>query len=95
MIWGFDNYANAEDAVVLDVRMPFEYSAGHLPGSINIPFNQLKKLETAVPEKNRAIFVYCMTGARSARAKKLLEVLGYTDVRDLGGMSGYEGQLVQ
>ena len=40
-----------------------------------------------------AIFVYCQSGARSSRAARMLEIMGYSHVTDLGGISGYTGKL--
>ena len=47
--------------------------------------------EQTFPDKHRPIYVYCQSGARSARSAKLLELLGYENVTDLGGISGYTG----
>ncbi len=78
----------AHGAQLLDVRSPGEYGAAHLDGAINVPVDQLStKAIRALPSKDKALVVYCRSGARSARAKKMLEGMGYVDVHDLGAMS--------
>jgi len=68
-------------AILLDVRTPGEFAAGHIDGSVNIELNRLKQdLEDAIPEKTKAVYVYCLSGSRSDLAAPLLERLGYKDV---------------
>lgn len=76
-------------ALLLDVRSPQEYASGHLPGAVNLPLNQLAAID--VP-KDRPIFAYCHSGARSARACAFLGRMGYQAV-NLGGLAGYSGNL--
>jgi len=67
-----------EKAVFLDVRDPNEYSAGHLPGAINVSRGTLEiNIWNKVPDQNAKIYVYCKTSARSAFATKTLNDLGY------------------
>lgn len=67
-----------EKAVVLDVRDPNEYAAGHIPGAINVSRGTLEfNIWAKVPDLNEKIYVYCKTGARSALATKTLKDLGY------------------
>lgn len=67
-----------EKAVFLDVRDPNEYSAGHLPGAINVSRGTLEiNIWNKVPDQNAKIYVYCKTSARSALATKTLNDLGY------------------
>mgnify|MGYP002773011829 FL=1 len=81
-----------DDALLVDVRNESEYAGGHIPGSQNLPLSQiLQKAEQTFPDKHRPIYVYCQSGTRSARSAKLLELLGYENVTDLGGISGYTG----
>ena len=75
-------------AVVLDVRTATEYAAGHVPGSRNLPLDQV---ETATLER-APLFVYCRSGARSGRACAILERRGYQAV-NLGGILRYHGEL--
>jgi len=67
-----------EKAVLLDVRDPNEYSAGHLPGAINVSRGTLEfNVWDKVSDKNAKIYVYCKTAGRSALATKTLNDLGY------------------
>lgn len=71
---------------LLDVRLPYEYEKGHLKGSINIPLSQLDRAEKQIVDKDRKLFVYCRTGARSAQACAILMKLGYSDPINIGGI---------
>jgi rhodanese-related sulfurtransferase len=67
-----------EKVVILDVRDPNEYDAGHLPGAINVSRGTLEfAIWGKVPDQNAKIYVYCKTGGRSALATKTLNDLGY------------------
>jgi molybdopterin/thiamine biosynthesis adenylyltransferase/rhodanese-related sulfurtransferase len=73
-------------AAVLDVREKPEWAAGTVPGAVTIPRGVLEReAERLLPDKDRAVVVYCQTGARSLRAAETLERLGYRDVRSLAG----------
>lgn len=79
-----------QGALLLDVRTPGEFSAGHVSGAVNVPVSELEEKLATLPEnKERPIVVYCQSGRRSAAAKKVLEKAGYTKVSDLGGMSNW------
>ena len=82
----------AEGAMIVDVRAEAEFADGHVPGAVNIPLNQVPKLD--VP-KDTPLFLYCRSGARSARACRALEKLGYTDVTNLGGILDHRGPVEQ
>ena len=77
-----------EGARIIDVRSAVEYAEGHIPGAVNIPLNQIPLLD--VP-KDAPIYLYCRSGARSARGCKALEKLGFTNVSNLGGILDYKG----
>jgi rhodanese-related sulfurtransferase len=67
-----------EKAVLLDVRDPNEYAAGHLPGAINVSRGTLEfNIWDKVTDKDAKIYVYCKTAGRSAFATKTLNELGY------------------
>ena len=89
---GLEQFRSTANALLVDVRNPSEYDGGHIPGSINFAMSRiLKEAEEAFPDKAQPIFVYCQSGARSARAGKLLDLLGYETVIDLGGIASYTG----
>lgn len=82
-------FMGARTRVVIDVRTPVEYEAGHVNGAINIPYEQIAGGIRAVPGagKELPILLYCRSGRRSAIAKATLEKLGYRRVLDGGGMA--------
>ena len=73
-------------ALLIDVRSPGEFSAGHLAKAINIP---LDEIESAVPkrvkDKNQVLLLHCASGMRSSMAKSKLIGMGYTNAFNLGG----------
>jgi len=75
-----------QGALLVDVRTPAEFNAGHLPEASLIPVNEVeKRLGEFGDDKNRPIVVYCKSGARSGRAQSILLANGYTDVTNGGG----------
>ena len=67
-----------EKAIFLDVRDPGEFTAGHLPGAINISRGTLEfNVFSKIPDQTAKIYVYCKTAGRSALATKTLNDLGY------------------
>ena len=91
------NKLNAkENFVFLDVRTQEEFDAGHIPTAILLPYDEINlKAATVLPDKEKEIVVYCRSGRRSAIAKKALVELGYKDVKDFGGISRWQGELVK
>lgn len=92
---GLREYAATPGAVLLDVRSPQEYAEGHISGSQNLPLQAWNQAEALIPDKDTPVFLYCHSGARSRRMAGVLQKLGYTDVRDIGGLAGYSGPLEQ
>ena len=78
---------SVEDCVVLDVRTQEEYDQGHIPGAILIPSTEIEARAGAeLPDKSQVILVYCRSGNRSKKASEILAQLGYTNVREFGGI---------
>lgn len=78
---------DAGGVVILDVRQPDEYAAGHIRGAVLLPVGEIEaQAATVLPDKNTKILVYCRSGNRSAVAAAALQTLGYTDVNDFGGI---------
>lgn len=76
-----------EGYVILDVREQDEYDAGHIPGAILIPYTQIDaKANEMLPDKDRLILVYCRSGRRSKIAAEALAELGYTNIKEFGGI---------
>ena len=89
---GLEEMKSVPNALLVDVRNLAEYNGGHIPGSINFALSRiLQEAEEAFPDKAQPLYVYCQSGARSARAGKLLDLLGYEAVTDLGGIASYNG----
>jgi sulfur-carrier protein adenylyltransferase/sulfurtransferase len=75
-----------DNPLFVDVREPDEWEEGHIPGAIHVPRGRLEsRIEGLVPDKDRAIVVYCSSGSRSAFASKVLDEMGYDDVVNLAG----------
>ncbi|MCM4168475.1 Thiosulfate sulfurtransferase GlpE [Arenibacter antarcticus] len=78
-----------ENAVLIDVRTPEEFSAGHLDNSININWlasdfaDKFKGID-----RDKIIYVYCKVGGRSTKAQEKLQAMGYSKVVNLSG--GYD-----
>jgi len=70
--------------VVLDVRSPAEYTSGHIPGAINIPFDQVAKRLDEV-DASQDIAVYCGVGPRARKGEAALLSAGYKKVFHVGG----------
>lgn len=70
--------------IIVDVRTEREFEEGHVVGAINIPLNQIN--EEVELDKEKVIFVYCLSGGRSKNAYDKLKSLGY-EVYDLGAFS--------
>lgn len=76
-----------EGYVILDVRTEEEYTQGHIPGAILIPDYEIEtKAEVILTDKDQMILVYCRSGRRSKNAAQALLELGYTDIREFGGI---------
>ena len=90
---GLAEFAQTPGAVLLDVRSRSEFSGGHIPGSRNLPLKDLESVEKVAPDKGTPVFVYCQSGGRSSQARRELQSMGYTDVKDLGGIHFYTGEL--
>jgi len=85
-----DAHALVKDgAQLVDVRTKAEFAQGHLPGAINIPVEALDRRMSELDDKDKALVIYCRSGARSGRAKRMLEKAGYTKVYDLGPMTAW------
>ena len=90
---GVEEYKNTPGAFLIDVRSPQEYASGHVPGSENIPVQAFREIEELVENKETPLFVYCLSGSRSGRVVRAFQTLGYTNVKNIGGVSAYRGEL--
>ncbi len=73
--------------VILDTRTQEEYEEGYIPGAILIPYDEvLEKAERVLTDKDQLILVYCRSGRRSKLAAADLVDLGYTNIKEFGGI---------
>ena len=84
---GLLEYRASPDAILADVREADEYASGHIPGAVSLPLSALPG--TALPRDKR-IFLYCLRGARSKKAERILKRMGY-QAKSIGGISHYKG----
>ncbi len=76
-----------KDYIILDVRTQEEYDEIHIPGAILIPDYEIKEKATDIlKDKNQLILVYCRSGRRSKIAANSLIEMGYTNIREFGGI---------
>ena len=81
--------------IILDVRRPDEFAAGHIPGAINVPNETIGTAEISeLPDKNQLIMVYCRSGRRSKEASAKLVKLGYTNIVEFGGILDWKGEII-
>jgi rhodanese-related sulfurtransferase len=83
----------SEGAVILDVRSRGEFNSGHIKGSINIPVNKLSENLNKLKSKNKPIIACCASGMRSASAKGIRKLNGYTKVVNGGSWHRLERKL--
>jgi rhodanese-related sulfurtransferase len=85
---GATQLINREDALVLDVRDPGEYGAGHILGARNVPLASVAERADIAKKKDRPLIVYCDSGARASKAAAALRRQGFTRVLSLSGGLG-------
>ncbi|MDD4080800.1 MAG: peptide-methionine (S)-S-oxide reductase MsrA [Eubacteriales bacterium] len=85
-----------ENPVIVDVREPFEFMQGHIPGAINLPLGELSASAADVlPDKGALIYLYCRSGNRSASGAYELIQMGYHNLYDLGGIIDWPYEVVK
>lgn len=85
-----DKIADGEDIILLDVRTLEEYEAVHLENALLLPVQELSQKSLSdvglgEDSKNKEIFIYCRSGNRSQTAYNIMESLGYTNIKSVGG----------
>ena len=76
-----------EGYIILDVRTQAEYDEGHIPGAVLIPNTEIEdRAEGELPDKDQLILVYCRSGNRSKQAAQIQARLGYTNIKEFGGI---------
>ena len=83
-----------QDYLILDVRSPEEYAAGHIPHAINIPMDDFgEEAPRELPDRNQTIFVYCVKGIRSMNVANRLAHMGYKNIVEMGGIQDWHGDI--
>lgn len=76
-----------EGYIILDVRTQEEFDTGHIPGAVLIPNTEIaQRAELELPDKNQMLLIYCRSGNRSKQASEILVQLGYTNIKEFGGI---------
>ena len=82
--------------IIIDARTQEEYDEGHIPGAIMIPEYEIAdRAEKELPDKDQLILVYCRSGRRSKIAAEELVKLGYTNIKEFGGIIDWEYEIVK
>ena len=85
-----------KDYIIIDARTQSEYDEGHIPGAILIPEYEIaERAEKEIPNKRVLILVYCRSGRRSKIAAEELVKLGYTNVKEFGGIIDWDYDIVK
>ena len=84
------------DYAIVDARTQEEFDEGHIEGAIMIPEYEIEaKAESLLPDKDQLILVYCRSGRRSKIASEALVGLGYTNVKEFGGIIDWPYEIVK
>ena len=83
-----------KSALILDVRTLEEYEKKHIPNSVLLPLDEIKKKNfSSLKDKDQKILIYCWTGRRAENAAAILVENGYTNVYEFGGLVEWTGAL--
>lgn len=80
-----------QDMILLDVRSPEEFFAGHLSGAVNIPVEELE-YRLGELRRDHMIIVYCGHGSKSLMAARFLDRMGFWVMAAAGGLASYRGR---
>ena len=84
------------DFIIVDARTIEEFKEGHIEGAILIPEYEIaERAEKELPNKEQLILVYCRSGRRSKIASQALADLGYTNVKEFGGIIDWQYEIVK
>lgn len=85
-----------DDIIILDVREQDEFDAGHIPGAVLLPYTEIEeKAEGLFPDKDKQMLIYCRSGRRSKIAAEALAKIGYTNIKEFGGIIDWPYEVEQ
>lgn len=87
-----------KEIILLDVREDSEWQAGHISGAVHVPLGEINDLTTRDFPKDTPIYAYCRSGGRAGVAESILKDLGFTNVKNFGGIIQWQdegGELVK
>ena len=77
-----------EPTLIIDVRTAEEFAAGHFPGAINIPHEDIVQgIEEYNVGKDQTVLLYCRSGNRSGQAEARLQSAGFSGAKNVGGLN--------
>jgi rhodanese-related sulfurtransferase len=85
----------ASGAKVVDVRTPQEFASGHVPGAINIPYEEVGKRTAEIGPSSTPVVLYCRSGRRSAIAADSLKKAGFQNLYDMQTVTSWPGALAK
>ena len=87
--------ARDDGHAIVDVRRADEYAAGHIPGAILVPNEDIgTEPPEALPDKEQVLLIYCRSGNRSKQAAEKLAAMGYANIYEFGGINAWTGEIV-
>lgn len=87
---------NEKSVIILDVRTPEEYAEGHIPDAVNVPNETIdSEMPEELPDKDALILVYCRSGNRSVQASEKLAEIGYTNIKEFGGINDWPYEITK
>ncbi len=85
-----------DDVVILDVREQYEFVSGHIENAVNLPLGSVQyEISRVVEDTDKTLLVYCLSGARSASATRILHSLGYKNAYNFGGIASWPYEIVR
>lgn len=84
------NELRTDKAILIDVREPSEYAAGHAEQAQLVPLGDIQAGKTSTIDKDKKLYVYCKSGRRAGIAKSVLETQGYAKVESIGSLTDWQ-----
>ena len=85
-----------KDFIILDTRTEEEFNEGHIPNAICISHEEIEaRAEKELPDKDKLILVYCRSGRRSKIAAAALCKMGYTNIKEFGGIIDWKYEITK